>query len=117
MFALPTTAVCMGATCGDVLGSTFDSHHIKTKEFPLFPTGSHPSGGSVMTVANMLWLTNPSRNPLADSMRTMGRQHPDSRYGHRFLQWLISPGEAAAATLFLSQCESNQSGSDPAVAI
>gem|GEM_PF-4098169 len=27
---LPTTAVCMGAICGDVPGSTFDSHHIKT---------------------------------------------------------------------------------------
>ena len=51
---------CLGAVCGDVIGSVYEFNSVKTKSFTLFPQGSHPTDDTMMTVANMLWLTVPS---------------------------------------------------------
>ena len=91
MIPLPSKPLyCMGAICGDVIGSTYEFHRIKHKHFNLFPKGSRPTDDSVMTVANMLWLTNPDENQLTDSMQQMGRKYPMAGYGHKFREWLRS---------------------------
>ena len=91
MIPLPSKSLyCMGAICGDVIGSTYEFHRIKHKHFTLFPKGSRPTDDSVMTVANMLWLTNPDENQLTDSMQQMGRKYPMAGYGHKFREWLRS---------------------------
>ncbi len=91
MIPLPSKPLyCMGAICGDVIGSTYEFHRIKHKHFTLFPKGSRPTDDSVMTVANMLWLTNPDENQLTDSMQQMGRKYPMAGYGHKFREWLRS---------------------------
>lgn len=91
MIPLPSKPLyCMGAICGDVIGSTYEFHRIKHKHFTLFPKGSRPTDDSVMTVANMLWLTNPDEKQLTDSMQQMGRKYPMAGYGHKFREWLRS---------------------------
>lgn len=91
MIPLPSKPLyCMGAICGDVIGSTYEFHRIKHKHFTLFPKGSRPTDDSVMTVANMLWLTNPDENQLSDSMQQMGHKYPMAGYGHKFREWLRS---------------------------
>ena len=41
----------LGAIAGDILGSTFERHGVKTTEIPLFPDGSTFTDDSVLTVA------------------------------------------------------------------
>lgn len=41
----------LGAIIGDIIGSTYEWHNVKTKEFPLFPEGSHFTDDTVLSVA------------------------------------------------------------------
>ena len=41
---------------GDVVGSVFKWHNVKTTEFPLFSPGSHFTDDTVLTVATALVL-------------------------------------------------------------
>lgn len=90
---LPSNLRCMGAVCGDTIGSTYEFHRIKRKQFNLFPLGSHPTDDSVMTVANMLWLIDPDNHSLTKSMHQLGQQHPNAGYGHKFRTWLFENQE------------------------
>lgn len=85
---LPDNLRCMGAICGDVIGSHYEFHRIKRKNFPLFPKSARPTDDSVMTVANMLWLTDPLQHPLVNCMHLLGRRYPQAGYGKKFSTWL-----------------------------
>ena len=78
----------IGAIAGDIIGSVYERHPIKTKQFPLF----HPLGrftdDSVLTVAiakaileDVDYLT---------AVREMGRRYPHAGYGATFFQWLTT---------------------------
>ena len=82
---------CLGAVCGDVIGSVYEFNSVKTKSFPLFPKGSHPTDDTMMTVANMLWLTDGGSDSLVECMRQLGASHPHAGYGGGFRRWLSSP--------------------------
>ncbi len=41
----------LGAVIGDIIGSTYEWHNVKTKEFPLFPKGSRFTDDTVLSVA------------------------------------------------------------------
>lgn len=41
----------IGAIVGDVVGSRYEWHNVKTKDFPLFGAGCRPTDDSVMTLA------------------------------------------------------------------
>ena len=41
----------IGAIIGDIAGSTYEFHSIKTKDFPLFAPGSSYTDDSLMSIA------------------------------------------------------------------
>ena len=76
----------MGAIAGDIVGSVYEHHPIKTKDFPLFQPGSRFTDDSVLTVAvaNAILTGCPYR----DAVLKWGRRYPDAGYGGTFIRWL-----------------------------
>lgn len=86
----------IGAIIGDIAGSVYEWHNIKTKDFPLFDPNSHFTDDSVMTLAVAEGLMNGgSRDALIDAMKKYGRMYPGAGYGGRFMAWLRSDTRAA----------------------
>lgn len=77
----------IGAIAGDIIGSVYEAHPIKTKEFPLFHPSCRFTDDSVLTVAvAQAILTD------GDYRRwvwEIGRHHPDAGYGGAFIRWLL----------------------------
>ena len=86
----------LGAIIGDIVGSRFEWHNLKSKEFALFTDQCFPTDDSVMTVAVAQALLDccGDYTKLGGKavywMREIGRQYPDCGYGGRFRQWLFS---------------------------
>ncbi len=86
----------MGAILGDMIGAPYEfDRGGKTKDFPLFSSGSEFTDDSVMTVAVAEALLDTLGQPeedildaLTSSMQKWGRKYPDAGYGLRFYQWL-----------------------------
>ena len=87
-----------GAIIGDIIGSTREFSHIKTKEFTLFPRGSEFTDDSIMTIAIgdalMDWMTDGGdlHQSFTDVMRAYYRVYPSPKgaYGSGFVHWLSS---------------------------
>ena len=87
-----------GAVIGDIIGSTREFSHIKTKEFSLFPRGSEFTDDSIMTIAVgdalMDWMTDGGdlHQSFTDVMRAYYRVYPSPKgaYGSGFVHWLSS---------------------------
>jgi ADP-ribosylglycohydrolase len=78
----------IGAIAGDIIGSVYEHHPIKTKDFPLFVSRCRFTDDSVLTIAIAdSILTNSSYE---DSVRKMARHYPGAGYGRSFMQWLYS---------------------------
>ena len=84
----------IGAIVGDVVGSRYEWHNLKTKDFPLFGAGCRPTDDSVMTLAVGEALLE-HRNIGGDlerlaveKMQEWGRRHPKAGYGGAFCRWL-----------------------------
>jgi ADP-ribosylglycohydrolase len=79
----------IGAIAGDIIGSVYEAHNIRTTDFPLFREDSHFTDDTVLTVA------------LADSilhdesyvskLKTYYRNYPFVGYGLSFRNWAASP--------------------------
>ena len=86
----------LGAIAGDIIGSRFERHNIRSTEFELFTSQSRFTDDSVMTLAIAHALIECDADPLraedaaARSMRQFGRTWPHAGYGARFKQWLTS---------------------------
>lgn len=84
----------LGAIIGDIAGSRFEWHNIKSKEFELFTLDCRPTDDSVMTlaVAKAFLSCNKDYSDLADQtvicMQELGHRYPNAGYGGRFIQWL-----------------------------
>ena len=91
-----------GAVIGDIIGSTIEFSHIKTKDFTLFPRGSEFTDDSILTVAVgdalMDWFADGGdlHRFFVDVMRAYGRAypHPKGAYGNSFARWLRSKDPA-----------------------
>ncbi len=89
----------LGAMIGDIAGSRFEWHPVKTKEFELLSHdgGCKPTDDSVMTaaVANAILACDGDYTDLGEMtvlhMRAMGRKYPHAGYGGGFRKWLASP--------------------------
>lgn len=89
----------IGAIIGDIAGSTYEFHSIKTKDFPLFAPGSNYTDDSLMSiaVASALIQTKEDFDGFKDhvvtSMRQIAAKYPCPMggYGGRFQRWLMSP--------------------------
>lgn len=88
----------LGALIGDISGSRFEWHNIKSKDFELLSSlnGCRPTDDSVMTlaVAQAILDCNGSISVLPQKtvarMQEFGRKYPKAGYGGRFSKWLLS---------------------------
>ena len=77
----------LGAIAGDVIGSVYEHHHIKTTEFPLFQAGCVFTDDTVMTVAVADAIL--SQSDYAASMKAFGRKYQHAGYGSAFINWIF----------------------------
>ncbi len=85
-----------GAILGDMIGSVYEFHNVRTKAFPLFTAESGITDDSIMTVAVASALLKHKREGLSfgaavvQEMQSFGRRYPAPKggYGARFSRWL-----------------------------
>ena len=84
----------LGALIGDIVGSRFEWHNIKSKEFELLTYSCHPTDDSVMSlaVAKSILDCNGDYGRLSEyavrNMQALGCKYPGAGYGGRFRSWL-----------------------------
>ena len=98
-----------GAILGDIIGSPYERHNKKSKDFPLFSKYSRFTDDTVMTLAVAAGLMSVFNDPdnqiefgddindgnkaiveesIIRSMKTLGLRYPNAGYGGRFRDWL-----------------------------
>ena len=91
----------LGAIIGDIIGSPYEWHNIKTKDFELFRHRCRFTDDSVMTIAVAEALMEAKHQEVLDdeakvkkllvaSMKKWGLKYPEAGYGRSFFNWLIS---------------------------
>ncbi|MCP5421142.1 MAG: ADP-ribosylglycohydrolase family protein [Gammaproteobacteria bacterium] len=78
----------IGAIAGDIIGSVYEHHRLKTVIFPLFQAHSRFTDDSVLTVAVADALLH--GQSYRDAVLIWGRRYPDAGYGGKFTRWLDS---------------------------
>ena len=76
----------IGAIAGDIIGSVYEAHPIKTEDFPLFSPGCRFTDDTVMTVATADSIL--TGKGYAAAYKEWGRLFPHAGYGGMFRQWL-----------------------------
>jgi ADP-ribosylglycohydrolase len=82
----------IGAIAGDIIGSVYEAHPIKTVDFPLFSSKSRYTDDTVLTVAVAYSMLNDV--DYASAFKYFGRMFPDAGYGGSFITWLLSEDNA-----------------------
>jgi ADP-ribosylglycohydrolase len=81
----------LGAIIGDIVGSVYEWHNIKTKEFPLFRGDCFFTDDTVMTIATADAIMNGGeRDDFINAYKKWGCLYPDAGYGGRFGAWIHS---------------------------
>jgi ADP-ribosylglycohydrolase len=81
----------LGAIIGDIVGSVYEWHNIKTKDFPLFRDDCFFTDDTVMTIATADALMNGGGvDDFIDAYKKWGRLYPNAGYGGRFGSWIHS---------------------------
>lgn len=87
----------LGAIIGDIVGSRFELHNIKTKDFQMFTKQSKPTDDSIMTLAiakAILFCDGRDFSQLGEKtvacMQWIGLKYPHAGYGKQFISWLRS---------------------------
>lgn len=86
----------IGALTGDIVGSRFEWHNHRSKDFELLPSECFFTDDSIMSLAicDALMRCKPDFSNLSEqtvtSMQAIGRPYPYSGYGGRFLDWMYS---------------------------
>jgi ADP-ribosylglycohydrolase len=78
----------IGAIAGDIIGSAYEFHNVKSTDFDLFPKGTFFTDDSTMTMATMYALL--SGKPYTKAYQKFGRRFPHRGYGGNFKSWLYS---------------------------
>ena len=78
----------IGAIAGDVIGSAYGAHPIKSMYFPLFGPHSQFTDDTVLTIATAYSILE--RCDYAEAFRTFGRRYPRAGYGGAFYFWLFA---------------------------
>jgi len=78
----------IGAIAGDIIGSVYEFHNVKTLDFDLFCVRSIFTDDSVLTLATMYAVLN--QKDYAETYQLFGRNYPDRGYGGRFRSWIHS---------------------------
>jgi ADP-ribosylglycohydrolase len=85
---MPNKNLIIGAISGDIIGSVFEWHNVKSLDFKLFCSKSRFTDDSVLTLATMNALINNA--DFAQAYHAFGRKFPYAGYGGSFRQWLSS---------------------------
>ena len=83
-----TVCPLYGAIGGDIIGSCYEHHNVKTKVFPLFSSRSRYTDDSVLTVATADALLH--HRSYAEAYHKWGNLYPHAGYGGSFRHWLAS---------------------------
>ena len=75
----------LGAITGDIVGSIYEGHNHKSKDFPFFGQGCTFTDDTVCTIAVADCLMNDG--DFADFLRRYVRKHPYRGYGGMFREW------------------------------
>jgi ADP-ribosylglycohydrolase len=78
----------IGAIAGDIIGSVYEFHNIKTGEFPLFSPGCRFTDDSVLTIA--LADSILSGVDYIDALKRYYTLYPDAGFGGYFRRWAAS---------------------------
>ena len=78
----------IGAIAGDIIGSVFEHHTIKSTQFPLFSRYSGFTDDTVLTVAIADSILK--KVDYANSLKTFGQKYPYAGYGSSFFKWIFS---------------------------
>jgi ADP-ribosylglycohydrolase len=78
----------LGAIAGDIIGSVFEHHPIKSTDFPLFVPESRFTDDTVLTAAVAFAIM--TDGDYASSLRIFGRLYPLAGYGTMFQRWLAA---------------------------
>lgn len=78
----------IGAIAGDIIGSIYEWHNIKTTEFELFSPGCHFTDDSVLTIALADAIL--SGENYTTKMKDYFHRYPDAGYGTNFAGWASS---------------------------
>ncbi len=86
----------LGAIIGDIVGSRFEWHNIKSKGFEFLTYKCSPTDDSIMTLAlaQAILVSKPDYSDLSQNavecMQRVGRNYPDCGYGGKFRRWMFS---------------------------
>jgi ADP-ribosylglycohydrolase len=78
----------IGAIAGDIIGSVYEWHNVKTTDFDLFCNDSKFTDDSVLTLATMHALLH--KKNYGASYLSFGKKYPGRGYGQNFYGWLRS---------------------------
>ena len=80
----------MGAIFGDIIGSRFEFHNRRSKEFTMFHHKSEFTDDSVLTIAIMdvIQSGDLSEDNIVRTIQNYARSFPASGYGAKFKQWI-----------------------------
>lgn len=88
-----------GAILGDIVGSRFEFHNYKEKDFELFTYDCEFTDDTVMTIAVEKALMESGykywnlSKKARDCLRKYGRKYPNLSYGANFKGWLLENGQ------------------------
>jgi ADP-ribosylglycohydrolase len=83
-----TVCPLYGAIGGDIIGSRFEWHNVKSKVFSLFSSYSEFTDDSVLTIATADALLH--HLSYTDAYHKWGNRYPHAGYGGSFRRWLAS---------------------------
>ena len=78
----------LGSIAGDIIGSVYEHHTIKTTDFPLFQDACIFTDDTVLTIATAASVLD--HIPYAEAYAAYGRSFPGRGYGDGFQAWLLS---------------------------
>jgi ADP-ribosylglycohydrolase len=78
----------LGAITGDIIGSVYERHNIKTKNFSLFSSKCNFTDDSVLTVALADAILND--RDYGEIMKVYHSRYPSAGYGASFNRWAMS---------------------------
>lgn len=84
----------LGAIIGDIIGSAYEFHNVKTKDFPLFSKQSRFTDDTILTCAVADWMVNGGKSETY--LKKWGEMYLNRTYengiiapfGHNFTNWL-----------------------------
>lgn len=85
-----------GAVLGDIIGSTYEWHNVKSEDFDLFPSGSTFTDDTVLSVAVAEKILNEdasrmnSNKSYAMWYKQYYKRYPNAGFGQMFSQWALS---------------------------